>query len=293
LQNNSMTKSNVSTTLQQLILLSFSIANIIAIQSCRYHTQCPGQAICALRICIAAEPSGGVCQQQSDCLAGRACKHGICWQPADASSLLSLVENANVPARCTAHEDCKSQTVCKNNTCVVSSPIDRDCSKHSDCPTGDACKFGICWRAIGLKKDVECVITEDCVGRTLCDRKGSCRPARPTSVACDTDNNCGLLERCKYNMCWRYIIGECQKNEDCTGQRLCHEGRCLTSKPMDRYCNTDKDCATTSSSSNRGHCKYGLCWSFNERTKQHDPLYGEREEELIDVSDEDAQQLLD
>ncbi|XP_003367929.1 conserved hypothetical protein [Trichinella spiralis] len=140
--------------------------------------------------------------------------------------------------------------------------------------------------------DVECVITEDCVGRTLCDRKGSCRPARPTSVACDTDKNCGLLERCKYNMCWRYIIGECQKNEDCTGQRLCHEGRCLTSKPMDRYCNTDKDCATTSSS-NRGHCKYGLCWSFNERTKQHDPLYGEREEELIDVNDEDAQQLLD
>ncbi|KRZ76237.1 Tenascin-X [Trichinella papuae] len=278
-----MTKNIMSTTtLQQLILLSFSIANIIANQSCRYHTQCPGQAICVLRICIAAEPSGGVCQRQNDCKVGRACKHGICWQPA---------ESPNVVAQCTVHEDCKSQTVCKNNTCVASSPIDRDCNKHSDCPIGDACKFGVCWRAIILSKDVECVITEDCVGRTLCDRRGSCRPARPTSVACDTDDNCGLLERCKHSMCWRYIIGECQRNEDCTGQRLCHQGRCVTSKPMDRYCNTDDDCNTnssSSSSSNRGRCKYGLCWSFNERMKQH----AEREE-LMDMSDEDAQQLLD
>ncbi|KRX41715.1 hypothetical protein T05_15816, partial [Trichinella murrelli] len=177
---------------------------------------------------------------------------------------------------CKTHKQCPGQSICVKRKCKLAAPSRRysECQTQKHCGYGSYCKFGLCWieRDPSSSEDedqAKCRVHEDCPGNKLCNKYGECKPGRPTSNTCEDDYSCDEGEYCKYNFCWVYandenskydakIIDEnrCQTHEECMTKKVCVNGKCEPAKPIDRSCETDKNCGKNNK------CKYGVCFQL-------------------------------
>uniref|UniRef100_A0A5S6Q7P2 DUF7107 domain-containing protein n=1 Tax=Trichuris muris TaxID=70415 RepID=A0A5S6Q7P2_TRIMR len=114
---------------------------------------------------------------------------------------------------------------------VLTDPVEGACTKHSDC--------------IGLQM----CISERCV------------PAKPAGGQCTKDSQCEaeLGQACISGICMVPVVQppkpkDCITSEQCPGQRLCVNFKCVPAVPTGKECDDRNKCPDGQT------CRYGDCW---------------------------------
>jgi len=169
---------------------------------------CIATAHCDAAACVADEPNGGVCDEDSDCGSGH-CDGGFCCDSgacciADAGCGGNTLTCDNM----TTCQGTRGDATCISNTCTVMTGIADDTSCGSDIVAID-CGLYLPALCDGTADQTppscatSCTLDTECIPTSHCDL-GSCVPDRPAG-------------------------GTCGRNEDCQDGLSCVDGVCCTS----------------------------------------------------------------
>lgn len=125
-----------------------------------------------------------------------------------------------VLAQCRSHNECVGQQICSNGVCAAAIPVTgSQCNTDSQCPTSNACKFQMCWTLATSQRILHHLLFLQNLLRFL-------------------------------------ISAQCRNHNDCTGQQICSNTKCVAAVPIpNTQCTTDIQCASPSA------CKFQTCWT--------------------------------
>lgn len=196
-------------------------------------------------VCVADEPAGAVCDEDSDCVTAH-CSGGFCCADGDC-----CVSAANCPAGYTEPADCNEVSSCQgfriDATCtdfICSSNLVEDDSACTDGLEADPCGPYLATHCTGELEQQAPACAEACAGDEECDE----------GFHCDDDTCVSDL-----------VLGsDCDENSDCAND-LCHNGRCCQEACTTEGCFTGQcgdDGACTSHTS--GHQNCAACEACDE-----------------------------
>jgi hypothetical protein len=156
--------------------------------------------------------------------------------------------------RCRNRDDCNSDEICNNGTCIQPT---FPCSDENPCTPPNTCQNGACVPPVIIPP---CSTTNPCTPPNIC-QNGTCVPPCSDSNPCQdpqicidgvcqfecTQNiQCGTSKMCEGNRCVN--IDLCSTDAQCPAGRFCRNGACT------RACIDDAVCPSGSK------CKGGMCF---------------------------------
>jgi hypothetical protein len=240
------------------------------------RSDCAFGLACIENVCISGNPEASVlprttgqrgesCTARADCAVGLACVKGIC-SPGDFGVEPTGKEcvkiQCRVPTDCCGFEgqcpqrrreclagldascgifnelcacDSTETWECKDYQCVARPTPAIPCTEEAGAACGGSPTLGYCNGAYC----VECTQASHCIGRVICSgRLCNCVEEKCT-VACATDLDCPMQQRCMGKRC---VMSECGTDRECiasTGSifSICAAGKCRVSCSNDATCN--------------------------------------------------------
>ncbi|KRZ93971.1 Tenascin-X [Trichinella sp. T8] len=217
---------------------------------CRVHEDCPGNKLCnKYGECKPGRPTSNTCEDDYSCDEGEYCKYNFCWVYAndENSKYDAKIIDEN---RCQTHEECMTKKVCENGKCEPAKPIDRSCETDKN----------------------SCDRHSDCSGQAICD-DGKCVPAKPVGGECKTDSECNESKKqaCISGICMAKAVPaekkeeKCTNHYDCSGQRVCKNGKCVPAYSTSKTCSNPGECPLAQK------CAYGYCFEAYDPSNPSKP----------------------
>ncbi|MCA9575975.1 MAG: hypothetical protein R3B40_26260 [Polyangiales bacterium] len=177
--------------------------------TCTLDSQCDMGSHCD-SVCIPNIPDGGVCDEDSDCVAGH-CQNGYC-----CASGVCCSTAANCPASFRSPSACGNTTTCQGTrsdaTCTMS-----QCGTVAGVPDDSGCNTSSVSSNCGTYPSVTCNGAVD-------------QTAPVCATSCTVDGDCDANAHCDNGQCLLDVAnGEvCDENSDCTSSH-CMNGFCCAS----------------------------------------------------------------
>ena len=209
--------------------------------SCAGDVECDADAHCDANVCVADQPDGGACDEDSDCADGFHCD--------DATGLCTA--DGGDGDGCSIDADCGDGFHCNEATglCEADGGDGDGCTVDSDCADGFHCDTGLCV-ADGGDGD-GCTIDADCGDGFHCNETtGLCEADGGDGDGCTVDSDCADGFHCDEatGLCVEDSGGGdgCTVDSDCADGYHCNEatGLCEADGGDGDGCTVDSDCAT-------------------------------------------------
>ncbi|MEM9071555.1 MAG: putative metal-binding motif-containing protein [Myxococcota bacterium] len=173
--------------------------------------RCIEAAHCDVGACIPDVPNGGMCDEDSDCEAGR-CDNGFCCDSGTCCS-----ETSDCPGGGTVTTLCDDAMTCQGSRGETTCNDDFQCETLAGIPDDSACDGGV------EARNCDPYLPVFCDGTT-----NQTPPSCPTS--CSGDGQCIDSAHCEGGLCIpdRPAGGVCSRSADCQGGLFCVDGRCCT-----------------------------------------------------------------
>ncbi|OUC49340.1 hypothetical protein D917_05479, partial [Trichinella nativa] len=112
----------------------------------------------------------------------------------------------------------------------------------------------------------------DCSGQAICD-DGKCVPAKPVGGECKTDSECNESKKqaCISGICMAKAVPaekkeeKCTNHYDCSGQRVCKNGKCVPAYSTSKTCSNPGECPLAQK------CAYGYCFEAYDPSNPSKP----------------------
>ena len=136
-------------------------------------------------------------------------------------------------APCKSVRDCLTSQVCVNEKCVPK------CNKNNDCPSFHECLGGVCAPAEKCRRNQDCADTESCKINALSFGQRECMNVCEGPVICGRNAVCRPSQHRPFCTCPEGYFGNpldekigcvkklCSINQDCPGDSVCQEYRCV------------------------------------------------------------------
>lgn len=172
---------------------------------------CIAGAHCDDGVCVMDEPNGGMCDEDSDCVAGH-CDNGFCCTTGTCCST-----RTDCPGGGDVTRLCESPATCQGSRGETEC-VDFQCRTMDGIPDDTACGPTTLAKNCGLYDPVYCTGASD-----------QPEPECPTS--CTTDAECVDAAHCELGACVpdRPAGGSCSRPQDCQDGLFCVDGVCCTS----------------------------------------------------------------
>ncbi|KRX41735.1 Tenascin-X [Trichinella murrelli] len=115
------------------------------------------------------------------------------------------------------------------------------------------------------------LLHSDCSGQAICD-DGKCVPAKPVGGECKTDSECNESKKqaCISGICMAKAVPaekkeeKCTNHYDCSGQRVCKNGKCVPAYSTSKTCSNPGECPLAQK------CAYGYCFEAYDPSMNED-----------------------
>jgi len=199
---------------------------------------CPGSVDCA----SPPKPNGTLCADGNACTEHDTCQSGVCV--------------GEVPAACTASDQCHDAGTCNPTTGLCSNPArpgTPPCDDNDACTQTDLCVNGVCTGTA----PVVCTATDQCHDVGTCDpATGSCSSPPKTGTDCSDGDACTQGDQCQEGTCLRGADVVCL-GDQCNVAGTCDPatGACSSTPLSGTPCDDGQSCTQDDT------CQAGVCVS--------------------------------